>query len=152
MLFPYPNLSPDSDPDPNSNLTPNPNPTPSPNTTPNPNPKPKVSLTLTRPLTRFNPQYARPDWMILTVLPVPPPQVRPSIRMEGTGGRGEDDLTVKLMDIMRANKARPLAAAVGRTVGRRTLTLPLYPPTALPPFPQLTTVRSPRKPYQLSQL
>jgi len=53
----------------------------------------------------FNPQYARPDWMILTVLPVPPPQVRPSIRMEGTGGRGEDDLTVKLMDIMRANKA-----------------------------------------------
>ena len=45
--------------------------------------------------------------MILTVLPVPPPQVRPSIRMEGTGGRGEDDLTVKLMDIMRANKARP---------------------------------------------
>jgi DNA-directed RNA polymerase II subunit RPB1 len=105
MLFPYPNLSPDSDPDPNSNLTPNPNPTPSPNTTPNPNPKPKVSLTLTRPLTRFNPQYARPDWMILTVLPVPPPQVRPSIRMEGTGGRGEDDLTVKLMDIMRANRA-----------------------------------------------
>ena len=54
----------------------------------------------------FDPQYARPDWMVLTVLPVPPPQVRPSIRMEGTGGRGEDDLTVKLMDIMRANKAR----------------------------------------------
>ena len=53
----------------------------------------------------FDPQFARPDWMVLTVLPVPPPQVRPSIRMEGTGGRGEDDLTVKLMDIMRANKA-----------------------------------------------
>ena len=53
----------------------------------------------------FNPTFCRPDWMIITVLPVPPPQVRPSIRMADTGGRGEDDLTVKLMDIMRANKA-----------------------------------------------
>ena len=62
--------------------------------------------------------------MILTVLPVPPPQVRPSIRMEGTGGRGEDDLTVKLMDIMRANKARALPSL-------RTRSLPL-PPTPVP--------------------
>ena len=53
----------------------------------------------------FNPMFCRPDWMIITVLPVPPPQVRPSIRMQDTGGRGEDDLTVKLMDIMRANRA-----------------------------------------------
>jgi len=32
----------------------------------------------------FNVKYARPDWMILTVLPVPPPPVRPSVTMDGT--------------------------------------------------------------------
>lgn len=49
--------------------------------------------------------YARPEWMIITVLPVPPPPVRPSISMDGTGqgARGEDDLTYKLGDIIRAN-------------------------------------------------
>jgi DNA-directed RNA polymerase II subunit RPB1 len=49
--------------------------------------------------------YARPDWMIITVLPVPPPPVRPSIVMDGSssGPRGEDDLTYKLGDIIRAN-------------------------------------------------
>lgn len=49
--------------------------------------------------------YARPEWMIITVLPVPPPPVRPSISMDGTGTgmRGEDDLTYKLGDIIRAN-------------------------------------------------
>lgn len=50
--------------------------------------------------------YARPEWMIITVLPVPPPPVRPSISMDGMGGSGmrsEDDLTYKLGDIIRAN-------------------------------------------------
>ena len=31
----------------------------------------------------FNPKYARPDWMVLTVFPVPPPAVRPSVLMDG---------------------------------------------------------------------
>lgn len=49
--------------------------------------------------------YARPEWMIITVLPVPPPPVRPSIVVDGSGVgmRGEDDLTYKLGDIIRAN-------------------------------------------------
>ena len=48
--------------------------------------------------------YARPEWMIITVLPVPPPPVRPSISVDGGNGmRGEDDLTYKLGDIIRAN-------------------------------------------------
>jgi DNA-directed RNA polymerase II subunit RPB1 len=49
--------------------------------------------------------YARPEWMVLSVLPVPPPPVRPSISVDGTGQgmRGEDDLTYKLGDIIRAN-------------------------------------------------
>ncbi|KAJ9151800.1 DNA-directed RNA polymerase subunit [Pleurostoma richardsiae] len=53
----------------------------------------------------LNKDYARPEWMIITVLPVPPPPVRPSISMDGTGQglRNEDDLTYKLGDIIRAN-------------------------------------------------
>ena len=48
-------------------------------------------------------QVARPEWMILTVLPVPPVTVRPSITLE-TGERSEDDLTHKLVDILRINQ------------------------------------------------
>ncbi|KAG9293781.1 hypothetical protein G9A89_019118 [Geosiphon pyriformis] len=51
----------------------------------------------------LNAEFARPDWMIITVLPVPPPPVRPSIQMDGTS-RGEDDLTHKLSDILKANQ------------------------------------------------
>lgn len=36
---------------------------------------------------------ARPEWMILTVLPVPPPAVRPSVAVDGGALRSEDDLT-----------------------------------------------------------
>lgn len=32
----------------------------------------------------FNPRFARPDWMILTVFPVPPPPVRPSVMMDSS--------------------------------------------------------------------
>jgi len=51
----------------------------------------------------FDPIYSRPEWMILTVLPVPPVNVRPSITLE-TGERSEDDLTHKLVDIIRINQ------------------------------------------------
>lgn len=53
----------------------------------------------------LNADYARPEWMIMTVMPVPPPAVRPSISVDGTsqGMRSEDDLTYKLSDIIRAN-------------------------------------------------
>jgi len=51
----------------------------------------------------FDPLYSRPEWMILTVLPVPPVNVRPSITLE-TGERSEDDLTHKLVDIIRINQ------------------------------------------------
>src|SRR5271157_5478194 len=45
----------------------------------------------------------RPEWMILTVLPVPPVTTRPSITLEN-GQRSEDDLTHKLVDIIRINQ------------------------------------------------
>lgn len=51
--------------------------------------------------------YARPEWFILKSMPVPPPAVRPSISVDGTGtgSRSEDDLTFKLTDIVRANQS-----------------------------------------------
>ncbi|UCH69596.1 MAG: hypothetical protein JSV29_04890 [Candidatus Bathyarchaeota archaeon] len=51
----------------------------------------------------FNPENARPEWMVLQVLPVPPVYVRPSITLE-SGIRSEDDLTHKLVDIIRINQ------------------------------------------------
>ncbi|SFM92278.1 DNA-directed RNA polymerase subunit A' [Methanolobus profundi] len=51
----------------------------------------------------MDPSSARPEWMILTVLPVPPVTVRPSITLE-SGQRSEDDLTHKLVDIIRINQ------------------------------------------------
>ncbi|MEM5855661.1 MAG: DNA-directed RNA polymerase subunit A', partial [Candidatus Aenigmatarchaeota archaeon] len=45
----------------------------------------------------------RPEWLVLTVLPIPPVTVRPSITLE-TGERSEDDLTHKLVDIVRINE------------------------------------------------
>ncbi len=51
----------------------------------------------------YDPTTARPEWFILQVLPVPPVTVRPSIILE-TGVRSEDDLTHKLVDIIRVNQ------------------------------------------------
>ncbi len=46
---------------------------------------------------------SRPEALILSALLVPPVDVRPSITLE-TGERSEDDLTHKLVDIMRINQ------------------------------------------------
>ncbi len=54
-------------------------------------------------LVDFEPEVARPEWMVLQVLPVPPVDVRPSIILE-SGIRAEDDLTHKLVDIIRINQ------------------------------------------------
>ena len=51
----------------------------------------------------INPDIARPEWMVLTVLPIPPVTMRPSITLE-SGERSEDDLTHKLGDIVRINQ------------------------------------------------
>jgi DNA-directed RNA polymerase subunit A' len=48
-------------------------------------------------------EKSRPEWMILTVLPVPPVTARPSITLDN-GQRSEDDLTHKLVDIIRINQ------------------------------------------------
>ncbi len=55
------------------------------------------------PLLDINRKTARPEWMVLTVLPVPPVTVRPSVTLE-SGERSEDDLTHKLVDVIRINQ------------------------------------------------
>jgi DNA-directed RNA polymerase II subunit RPB1 len=52
----------------------------------------------------FSRYWCRPDWMICTVLPIPPPQVRPSV-VQDNNQRSEDDLTFKLFDIIKTNQA-----------------------------------------------
>mmetsp|Transcript_30246 Transcript_30246/g.32965 ORF Transcript_30246/g.32965 Transcript_30246/m.32965 type:complete len:1790 (+) Transcript_30246:247-5616(+) len=49
----------------------------------------------------FNPQFARPEWMLVSVVPVPPPHVRPVV-MEGDM-QSEDDLTHQLTNILKTN-------------------------------------------------
>ena len=49
------------------------------------------------------PDVTRPEWTILNVLPIPPVCVRPSITLE-SGIRSEDDLTHKLVDVIRINQ------------------------------------------------
>jgi len=51
----------------------------------------------------WDPDAARIEWTVLTVLPVAPVTVRPSITLE-SGIRSEDDLTHKLVDIIRINQ------------------------------------------------
>jgi DNA-directed RNA polymerase II subunit RPB1 len=51
----------------------------------------------------FSRHWCRPDWMICTVLPIPPPQVRPSV-IQDNNQRSEDDLTHKLFEIIKMNK------------------------------------------------
>lgn len=53
----------------------------------------------------FDPKKSRPEDMIITNFPVPPVQIRPSIRMEiGSSSTIDDDLTHKLIDIIKNNE------------------------------------------------
>ncbi len=51
----------------------------------------------------YDPKSMRPEWFVLQVLAVPPVSVRPSITLE-SGIRSEDDLTHKIVDILRVNQ------------------------------------------------
>jgi DNA-directed RNA polymerase II subunit RPB1 len=50
----------------------------------------------------LDPVYARPEWMIVTVLPVAPPHVRPSVAIDSIT-RADDDITHKYADVVKAN-------------------------------------------------
>ncbi len=48
----------------------------------------------------FNAKLARPEWMIVTVVPIPPPTVRPSV-VAGNGKISEDDLTTSINKLIK---------------------------------------------------
>ncbi len=50
----------------------------------------------------YDTEKTRPEWFILTTLQIPPITIRPSISLDG-GIKSEDDLTHKLVDIVRIN-------------------------------------------------
>ena len=90
----------------------------------------------------FDPKFARPDWMILTALPVPPPPVRPSVAMDSSA-RSEDDLTHQLGEIIKANnrlRKQQESGAPQHIIGEFTLLLQMhitgYIDNSLPGLPQ----------------
>lgn len=52
----------------------------------------------------LNPNYGRPEDMIHTIFPVPPVAIRPSIKIESASFTNEDDLTKKLVSIVKHNR------------------------------------------------
>lgn len=50
----------------------------------------------------FSPVFSRPDWMICQVLAVPPPAVRPSVKMDAHQ-RSEDDISHIIVSIIKTN-------------------------------------------------
>lgn len=44
----------------------------------------------------MDPKYARPDWMVMTVMPVPPLPVRPAVIMYGSATSQVSNPTLKL--------------------------------------------------------
>ena len=50
----------------------------------------------------LDPKWARPEWLMVSVLPVPPPHVRPSVEAGGAA-QSEDDLTHVLTTIVKNN-------------------------------------------------
>jgi DNA-directed RNA polymerase II subunit RPB1 len=51
----------------------------------------------------FSPIWSRPEWMICQVLAIPPPAVRPSVKMD-SHQRSEDDISHIIVSIIKANK------------------------------------------------
>ena len=61
----------------------------------------------------LDPLIGRPENLILESILVPPVPIRPSVKMEFGGGSNEDDLTVKLQEILDINVALELALTKG---------------------------------------
>jgi DNA-directed RNA polymerase II subunit RPB1 len=58
-------------------------------------------------------QHARPDWLLVQVLPVPPLHVRPSVTVGGGTQSSEDDLTHQLVNVIKSNLSLQQAVSNG---------------------------------------
>ena len=61
----------------------------------------------------FEPSTGRPEHLLLTSVLVPPVPIRPSIVMDVGAGSNEDDLTIKLQEIIDVNNALKIALSKG---------------------------------------
>jgi len=66
----------------------------------------------------FNVKTCRPEWMLLTILPVPPPSVRPAA-IHDNDVRAEDDLTHLLNNIVKSNNI--LKTKISENVDKKQL-------------------------------
>lgn len=64
----------------------------------------------------MNSTYGRPESLIMWTVPVPPVPIRPSVPQEIGGGSTEDDITIKLQEIIEMNNALKLALDKGATM------------------------------------
>lgn len=60
-----------------------------------------------------SPDHGRPENMIVTHLLVPPVCIRPSVAMEAGSGSNEDDLTLKLKEVVYINNSLRVALLNG---------------------------------------
>eukprot|EP00911_Craspedida_sp_UC1_P001705 UC1_evm1s1294 len=51
----------------------------------------------------LDPKFSRPEWLVITRLPVPPLAVRPAVEMGDGGQKSHDDLTFELQNILKAS-------------------------------------------------
>ena len=65
------------------------------------------------PLLWMNADFARPDTLIMWAVPVPPVPIRPSVPQDQGGGSTEDDITIKLNEIIEMNTALRFALERG---------------------------------------
>lgn len=64
----------------------------------------------------MQPAFSKPHALITWAVPVPPVPIRPSVPMDVGGGSNEDDLTVKLQEIVEVNNALRMALDNGATM------------------------------------
>ncbi|CAN0053063.1 unnamed protein product, partial [Heterosigma akashiwo] len=64
----------------------------------------------------MSPLHSRPERLILEHLLVPPVPIRPSVAMDVGAGSNEDDLTMKLQEVVDVNAALRAALAKGASV------------------------------------
>lgn len=61
----------------------------------------------------MDPQYCRPSDLLITHIPVPPSCIRPSVPVT-QNTTNEDDLTIKLVEILQLNSNIKLAISEGQ--------------------------------------
>ena len=76
----------------------------------------------------LDPKWSRPEWLLVSVLPVPPPHVRPAVEVDGAS-QSEDDLTHLLTTIVKDNMTLENCIAKGE------------PPHVIEQFQQLLQFR-----------